>query len=39
MGHFANLPLLTWTVKTGADRAVAAEWADQIIFEGFEPGH
>jgi glycerophosphoryl diester phosphodiesterase len=30
-------PLLTWTVRTPADRAVAARYADQMIFEGFEP--
>ena len=30
-----GLPLLTWTVRTGADRARAQRHADQIIFEGF----
>ncbi len=30
-------PLLTWTVRTEADRAVAARHADQMIFEGFLP--
>lgn len=30
-------PLLTWTVRTDADRACAARWADQMIFEGFRP--
>lgn len=30
-------PLLAWTVRTPADRARAARWADQIIFEGFRP--
>jgi glycerophosphoryl diester phosphodiesterase len=30
-------PLLTWTVRTEADRAKAAKWADQIIFEGLRP--
>ncbi len=35
--HFIGLPLLTWTVRTPNDRSVAAEWADQIIFEGFDP--
>jgi glycerophosphoryl diester phosphodiesterase len=29
--------LLTWTVRTAADRARAARWADQMIFEGFTP--
>ncbi|HXF87726.1 MAG TPA: glycerophosphodiester phosphodiesterase family protein [Xanthobacteraceae bacterium] len=32
-----RLPLLTWTVRTAEDRARAARWADQIIFEGFRP--
>jgi glycerophosphoryl diester phosphodiesterase len=32
-----GLPLLTWTVRTEADRLRAARWADQIIFEGFRP--
>jgi glycerophosphoryl diester phosphodiesterase len=35
--HFFGVPLLAWTVRTGAERAVAREWADQIIFEGFDP--
>ena len=30
-------PLLTWTVRTPEDRARAARYADQIIFEGFRP--
>lgn len=30
-----KLPLLTWTVRTVADRQKAARVADQIIFEGF----
>lgn len=30
-------PLLTWTVRSAADRACAARWADQIIFEGIRP--
>ncbi len=30
-----GLPLLTWTVRSAADRAHAARYADQIIFEGF----
>lgn len=30
-------PLLTWTVRTQADRARAERWADQMIFEGFQP--
>jgi glycerophosphoryl diester phosphodiesterase len=35
--HMFGLPLLTWTVRSDADRAVAARFADQIIFEGFRP--
>ena len=30
-------PLLTWTVRSDADRAKARRYADQIIFEGFDP--
>ena len=30
-------PLLTWTVRSEADRRRAARWADQIIFEGIRP--
>jgi glycerophosphoryl diester phosphodiesterase len=30
-----GLPLLTWTVRTTGDRARAAQWASQIIFEDF----
>ena len=30
-------PLLTWTVRTPEQRAVAARHADQMIFEGFLP--
>ena len=33
-----KLPLLTWTVRTPEDRARAAAHADQMIFEGFDPG-
>jgi glycerophosphoryl diester phosphodiesterase len=32
-------PLLTWTVRTPDQRARAARWADQIIFEGFVPAN
>jgi glycerophosphoryl diester phosphodiesterase len=32
-----GLPLLTWTVRSDADRARAKRWADQMIFEGFRP--
>jgi glycerophosphoryl diester phosphodiesterase len=30
-------PLLTWTVRTPEQRARAARYADQMIFEGFLP--
>jgi glycerophosphoryl diester phosphodiesterase len=33
--RLAGLPLLTWTVRTQAQRAVAARFADQVIFEAF----
>jgi glycerophosphoryl diester phosphodiesterase len=32
-----RLPLLTWTVRTPEDRARAARYADQMVFEGFRP--
>jgi glycerophosphoryl diester phosphodiesterase len=32
-----GLPLLTWTVRSPADRATAARWTDQAIFEGWRP--
>lgn len=35
--HFFKVPLLTWTVRTAEERATAAQWADQMIFEGFDP--
>jgi glycerophosphoryl diester phosphodiesterase len=35
--HGLRLPLLTWTVRTQADRQRAARFADQMIFEGFRP--
>jgi glycerophosphoryl diester phosphodiesterase len=35
--HIFDLPLLTWTARSDADRALAARFADQIIFEGFRP--
>jgi len=31
------LPLLTWAVRTAAERKIAARFADQMIFEGFRP--
>ena len=33
--HGLRLPLLTWTVRTEAQRRIAQRWADQMIFEGF----
>jgi glycerophosphoryl diester phosphodiesterase len=30
-----GMPVLTWTVRTPAQRRRAREWADQMIFEGF----
>jgi glycerophosphoryl diester phosphodiesterase len=35
--HLLRMPLLTWTVRTPGDRARAARFADQMIFEGFRP--
>jgi len=36
--HVLGLPVLAWTVASEADRAVVSRWADQIVFEGFDPG-
>ncbi|HLH94681.1 MAG TPA: glycerophosphodiester phosphodiesterase family protein [Xanthobacteraceae bacterium] len=35
--HLCGMPLLTWTVRGAEDRARAARFADQMIFEGFRP--
>ena len=35
--YLRGMPLLTWTVRSDADRQSAARWADQMIFEGFRP--
>ena len=35
--HIFGCALLCWTVRTPAQRARAARYADQIIFEGFRP--
>jgi glycerophosphoryl diester phosphodiesterase len=35
--HVFGMPLLTWAVRTPAERQRASRWADQIIFEGFRP--
>jgi glycerophosphoryl diester phosphodiesterase len=32
-----GMPVLTWTVRSEADRRKAARFADQMIFEGFRP--
>ena len=32
-----GLALFTWTVRSQADRAKAARYADAMVFEGFEP--
>lgn len=35
--NILRLPLLTWAVRTPAERQTAVRWADQMIFEGFRP--
>jgi glycerophosphoryl diester phosphodiesterase len=35
--HLFGLPLLTWTVRSAADRERAAHYADQAIFETLPP--
>jgi glycerophosphoryl diester phosphodiesterase len=35
--HALGMPLLTWTVRTEAERRRARWWANQMIFEGFRP--
>ncbi len=37
MRRIMCMPVLTWTVRTQAERQIAARYADQIIFEGFRP--
>jgi glycerophosphoryl diester phosphodiesterase len=32
-----GLPVLTWTVRTEAQRGIAARWADPMSLEGFSP--
>lgn len=32
-----GMPVITWTVRTAEDRKRAAAFADQIVFEGFDP--
>jgi glycerophosphoryl diester phosphodiesterase len=35
--HLLGMKLLTWTVRTDAERQKARWWANQMIFEGFRP--
>ncbi|PTW61478.1 glycerophosphoryl diester phosphodiesterase [Breoghania corrubedonensis] len=37
MRRLFRVPVMTWTVRTAEDRAIAARHADQIVFEGFDP--
>jgi glycerophosphoryl diester phosphodiesterase len=37
MRNVFRCPLLTWTVRTEADRTRAQRYASQMIFEGFRP--
>lgn len=37
VARLLGLPILTWTVRTAAQRQQAASAADQMIFEGFRP--
>ena len=30
-----GLPLFTWTVRNERERAIAAKWADAVVFEGY----
>ena len=32
-----GMPVVAWTVRSDGERARAARWADQMIFEGFTP--
>ena len=32
-----GMPVMTWTIRTPEQRQLAAQWADQIVFEGFVP--
>lgn len=35
--RLGNIPVMSWTVRTEAERERAAAHADQIVFEGFRP--
>ena len=37
LARAAGIPVITWTVRTAADRRLAHMAADQMIFEGFTP--
>jgi glycerophosphoryl diester phosphodiesterase len=37
MRRIMCMPVLTWTVRTPAERQAAERYADQMIFEGFRP--
>jgi glycerophosphoryl diester phosphodiesterase len=30
----SQMPVMAWTVRTREQRAIAAQWADQVVFEG-----
>jgi len=32
-----GMPVITWTIRSEAQRATALRWSDQVTFEGFEP--
>lgn len=32
-----GIPVITWTVRSAQDREIARRYADQIVFEGFDP--
>ena len=35
--HVCGMPILTWTVRSEAQRRRARWWVNQVIFEGFRP--
>ena len=35
--HLFAMPLLTWTVRSQSEQITARRWADQMIFETFDP--
>jgi glycerophosphoryl diester phosphodiesterase len=35
--HVLGMKLLTWTVRSEAERKRVRWWAQQVIFEGFRP--